>query len=95
MGHETNRRVAALLSEAGAAHEVYQTRELHGVYDQDWPKWYAAHLVQHGLGDVLNRPIPAEELSQVLRQCDEAYKREQPGVAWPDYYATRIVAQWA
>lgn len=93
MEQETNRAVAALLSDAGAAHSVYEERELNGVYDENWPEWYAAYLVQHGLGDVLNREIAIEVLSQVLRQADEAYKQEQPGIAWPDYYAPRIVQQ--
>jgi hypothetical protein len=32
--------------ETGAAHGVYEEGELNGVYDQNWPAWYAAYLVE-------------------------------------------------
>ena len=35
--------VTALLVQAEGAHGVYETTELHGVYDQDWARWYAAY----------------------------------------------------
>jgi hypothetical protein len=35
-----------LLQRAAAAHHVYEKRELGGVYDKDWPQWYAAHMTR-------------------------------------------------
>jgi hypothetical protein len=35
--------VEALLSETEAAHGAYEAADLGGVYDQDWPAWYAAY----------------------------------------------------
>ena len=90
---DTQKAVAALLSQASAAHGVYEENELNGVYDQNWPDWYAAYLVQHGLSDLLGTSIPAEQLSRLLKQCDQDYKRERPGVGWPEFYAQRLVAQ--
>jgi hypothetical protein len=89
----SEQRIAALLSETGAAHGVYEERELNGVYDQNWPAWYAAYLVAHGLGDLVAAPLTTEQLSQLLKQCDEAYKREQPAEGWPSYYARLMVAR--
>jgi len=37
MKDQSEQRLAALLSETGAAHGVYEEGELNGVYDQSWP----------------------------------------------------------
>ena len=94
MNQDREQRIAALLSETGAAHGVYEERELNGVYDQNWPAWYAAYLVAHGLGDLIEAQMTADQLSQLLKHCDEAYKREQPSEGWPSYYARRIVGEF-
>jgi hypothetical protein len=88
---ETKRAVAALLAQAGAAHGAYEERDLGGVYDQNWPDWYAAYLVEHGLGRLLSRPVAVQRLSGFLKRCDEEYKRESPAESWPDYYARRLI----
>lgn len=92
MTHTNQAAIAALLRQAGAAHGEYEERELNGVYDQHWPDWYAAYLVQHGLSGLLHRGLSAEQLSMQLKQCDEAYQREQPGEGWPEFYAGRLGA---
>jgi hypothetical protein len=93
MSQDREQRIAALLLETGAAHGAYEERELNGVYDQNWPEWYAAYLIAHGLSDLVQAQVTADQLSQLLKQSDEAYKREQPGEGWPSYYARRIVAR--
>jgi hypothetical protein len=93
MSEDREQRIAALLSETGAAHGVYEERELNGVYDQNWPEWYAAYLIAHGLGDLVQAQVTADQLGQLLKQSDEAYKREQPSEGWPSYYARLIVAR--
>lgn len=40
----TNEVILHLLEEAAAAHGVYETEQLNGVYDEEWPTWYAAHM---------------------------------------------------
>ena len=35
-----------LLRETAAAHGVHEREQLGGVYDEDWPSWYAAHLAR-------------------------------------------------
>lgn len=81
--------VAALLSRAGAAHGVYEERELGGVYDQQWPRWYGAYLVAHGLGELVGAGLAAEQVAAWLSACDAAYRAERPAVDWPAYYAGR------
>jgi hypothetical protein len=38
-------QLAQLLREAEAAHGVYETEELGGVRDEEWPAWYAEFIV--------------------------------------------------
>lgn len=33
-----------LLRVAAAAHGVHEAEDLDGVYDEQWPEWYAAHM---------------------------------------------------
>ena len=71
------REIANLLDKTLAAHGVHEERELNGVYDQDWPAWYAAYLVEHGIGDLLGQAITPRSLAGLLKQYDEDY-RAQP-----------------
>jgi len=94
MQEQAQQRIAALLSETGAAHGVYEEGELNGVYDQNWPAWYAAYLVEHGLGNHVGVALAVEQLSQLLKQYDQDYQHHQPREGWPAYYARRLVAQY-
>jgi len=86
------REIANLLDKTLAAHSVYEGRELNGVYDQDWAIWYAAYLVEHGIGDLLHQAITAEYLAQLLKQYDRDYRAQQRQEGWPDYYAAQLLA---
>ena len=49
------------LKDAAKAHGVYEARELAGVYDDNWPQWYAEHMTRT-LGEAgyrLSRSDPA------------------------------------
>ena len=87
----TDKEIAALLSQTGAAHGEYEERVLGGKYDEDWPDWYAAYLLDHGLNDLVGgSALTVEQLSRMLKQLDEDYRREKPADGWPVYYARRI-----
>ena len=83
---------AALLVRAGAAHGVYEERELGGVYDQEWPAWYAAYLIDHGFGDLVGRSITVGQVAEWLKGCDAAHKAERSREPWPAFYASRLDA---
>jgi hypothetical protein len=83
--------LATLLGEAASAHGAYETTELGGVYDQQWPAWYARYLVEHGIGALLDRAVTIEEVAALLAACDAAYTRENPATSWPDFYARQLL----
>lgn len=82
--------LAALLRDAGAAHGQYEERELNGVYDEQWPSWYAAYLVEHGINDLLGAQIDAAELSRLLADYHRQHQAHGAGQSWYDFYAERL-----
>jgi hypothetical protein len=87
------RELADLLDKTQAAHGTYEQRELNGVYDQDWPAWYAAYLIEHAIADLLGQVITAEQLARLLKQYDERYRAQPRQEGWPDYYAAQLLAR--
>ena len=87
----TQHEIASLLDTTQAAHGAYEERELNGVYDQEWPAWYAAYLVEHGIGDLLGQAITAEQLAGLLKQYDATYRTQPRPDGWPDYYAAQLL----
>lgn len=85
------REIASLLDKTLAAHSVHEERELNGVYDQEWPAWYAAYLVEHGISDLLGQAITPGELAGLLKQYDEDYRAQPRSDGWPDYYAAQLL----
>lgn len=47
------------LKGAAKAHGVYEAKELAGVYDDNWPQWYAEHMT-HALEEAGYRLTRAE-----------------------------------
>ena len=86
--------VAALLREAETAHGAYETNTLGGVFDEDWPAWYAAYLLDHGLVDHLpGAPsLDVDTLAATLARLATDYERGEQTSPWPDVYAQGIVA---
>jgi hypothetical protein len=84
--------LTALLTETEAAHGVYESNELKGVYDQAWPSWYADYAVEHGVGDLLGQAITADELAEFLATTFTDYKENErePSDGWAAYTARRL-----
>jgi hypothetical protein len=87
--------VAALLVEAKEAHGVYEATELNGVYDREWPRWYANYAVEHGIGDLLGREVEVDHLASQLAEGFEEFERIEPASdePWSDYLGRRIADQ--
>src|SRR5262245_19949461 len=86
-------QIARLLTEAGAAHHYYEQTSLQGVYDQEWPAWYADYILNHGLNYLLRRPVNKDTLSQFLRQSNEMRQKLSPEPNWVEYTAHDITAR--
>ncbi len=86
--------VAALLRETETAHGAYETRVLGGVFDEEWAPWYAAYLLDHGLGDLLPaaESLDVDDLTAMLARLAADYERGDQTSPWPDVYARGIVA---
>jgi hypothetical protein len=87
--------IAALLAKAGAAHHQYEQTVLKGVYDQDWPTWYADYVIRHGLGELLNQAVTVEQISQFFCHRNEDHKREHPLQNWADYTAKKMIEDFS
>jgi hypothetical protein len=87
--------IAALLDQTETAHGAYETTELNGVYDQDWPRWYAAHAVDHGIGTLVGHEVTPDQLAAFLAASYADYEQADPKPAepWSVYAAERIAAE--
>jgi hypothetical protein len=87
--------VIGLLDETKVAHGRFEASELKGVYDQDWPSWYARYAVDHGLGDLVGHRVSADALAEFLATSNGEFERldPQPIESWTAYTARRIVTE--
>jgi hypothetical protein len=95
MAAERIEAINALLVEAQQAHAVYEAEELDGVYDQDWPQWYATYAVEHGIGMMLERDVTADDLAAFLASSYGDFEQAdpKPGEPWAEYTARRIAME--
>jgi hypothetical protein len=87
--------INVLLIETMEAHGIFEATELNGVYDQDWPRWYAAYAVDHGIGALVGRAVTADEVAAFLASSNAEFERAdpQPEEPWAAYTARRISAE--
>jgi hypothetical protein len=87
--------LTSLLSETGQAHGRFEQTELNGVYDQQWPTWYAAYAVDHGIGELIGRAVTADELAAFMATTNAEFERIEPKASepWAFYTARRIAAE--
>lgn len=85
----------ALLAETEAAHGVYESTELDGVYDQEWARWYAGYAVEHGVGADLGRAVSADDLARFLAASWDEFQRADPRPMepWRAYTARRLAEE--
>ena len=95
MGSDGTEAIEALLAETEQAHGKYETTELNGVYDREWPRWYAEYAVANGIGEVLGRPVSAEELARFLASSWDERQGNDAGdpEPWTAYTARQIATE--
>ena len=94
----TTDRIAALealLGETETAHGAYETTELNGVYDQEWPRWYAAYAVEHGIGEIVGHEVSPDDLAELLTASWSELQQTdpRPSEPWTTFIARRIAAE--
>ena len=84
--------ITALLAASGQAHGTYEETELNGVYDKEWPAWYAAYAVEHGIAERLGHPITTDQLADFLATTYAEFEQlePRPSEPWPAWTARRI-----
>ena len=55
--------------------------------DPDWSIWYADHLLQRGLEQLLEAKLLKSDLIYLLVLADKLQNLEAPGSRWERYYA--------
>ena len=78
-------KLAALLRQTAEDHHV-AFKETDGV-DPDWSIWYAGHLLEAGLAEMLGATLLKSDLIYLLVLVDKQQQLEAPGAAWERYYA--------
>lgn len=86
--------ITALLRQAGQAHHHYEQTVLKGVYDQDWPDWYARYALDQGLAVYLQQSPTVEALREVLNVSYQAYQATHSRQPWADYTAQHLLATY-
>ena len=88
-------RLSQLLEEAHTAHSVYEKDVLHGVWDEEWPAWYAGYLATHGILDLVawdsQGREPPEGLALLLTEADRLHQSTAPEQHWPHFYARYLL----
>ena len=94
MTTDRTQAIEALLSATEAAHGVYETTALGGVFDEDWAEWYAAYAVEHGIDDLVGHPVTAGQVERFLVSTFAEFKRLDPKATeeWAAWTARRVAA---
>ena len=87
--------IEALLARTMEAHGTFEETELNGVYDQEWPAWYAAWAVEHGIAEPIGHPVTPDQLGRFLADTNVEFEQAEPAPSesWQAYTARRIAAE--
>lgn len=83
-------RLKYLLEQAGEAHHAYEQEQLDGERDEEWPRWYAAFLLENGLATQIMPPPNQEKLADRLVAITEKHKAEASDQNWAGYAAQHL-----
>jgi hypothetical protein len=90
--------VTSLLLEAELHHGAYEAKDLGGVYDKDWPSWYAEYAIEHGLSDALGQAAPLDQVAPFLARAYDEFEQLDPRPdrgAWAGYVARRLLEEFS
>jgi hypothetical protein len=82
-----------MLAQTMDAHHQFEETELNGVYDAEWPAWYASYLLDRGLNDELKKPVTLPQLTRFLSESNRRYEQLDKEEAWADFTAVDLIAR--
>jgi len=87
--------INGLLVQTETAHGEFEAAELNGVYDQEWPRWYATYAVEHGIASFVGHPVTIDRLTEFLASSNVEFEQAdpKPSEPWAAYTARRIAAE--
>lgn len=88
-------KLTDLLEQAASAHHAYESEELEGVRDEQWPAWYADYLLNNGLDALLGSQADADDLGSALDEITQQQKTEGNSQPWPAYAAAKLLERFA
>ena len=80
-------KLIEILRKASTAHGDYEINILNGIYDNNWPVWYAAYIV----GAFGIEVIKPAKLTKLLEEAHKAHQKQNPGTDWSTFYADYII----
>ena len=88
-------RVSALADLLHQTAEDHHTayKETDGV-DPDWSIWYAGHLLEQGVEQLLDAKLLKSDLIYLLVLADKTQSLEAPGAQWERYYADFLLRRY-
>ncbi len=79
----------------------HQTAEDHHVayaasdgVDPDWSIWYAGHLLEQGIEQLLEAKLLKSDLIYLLVLADKTQNIEAPGAQWERFYADFFISRY-
>jgi hypothetical protein len=87
--------INAMLVRTGEAHGAFESTDLQGVYDQEWPRWYAVYAVEHGIGALVGHVVTIDTLAAFFASSNAEFEATEPtpDEPWAAYTARRIGAE--
>lgn len=94
MSDQAIRFLEGLLARASQAHHAYEQDELNGEYDQEWPRWYAAFLIEEDVSALIQPPPPLGELADALRSITKEHEALSEKLEWNAFAAEKLAEQY-
>jgi hypothetical protein len=91
MADPVQNKLSELLRQAQAAHHDFETMELEGSRDEQWPDWYAQYLLVNGLAGMLGRQPDNDGLAAMLEQYSREHKTAGSQQDWAEFTAQRLL----
>jgi hypothetical protein len=84
--------LAELLHQTAEDHHVAY-KETDGV-DPDWSIWYAGHLLEQRIEQLLDATLLKSDLIYLLVLADKTQSLDAPGATWERYYADFLLRRY-